>query len=77
MPTFRGVPQLRQMYSRAGAEPGQKVIVYCRTGASASLDYFTSKYLGYQPRLYDGSFSQWSSQPDTPVAKSPATQDTP
>ncbi|HOA75627.1 MAG TPA: sulfurtransferase [Phycisphaerae bacterium] len=77
VPTFRGVPQLRKMYAQAGAEPGGKVIVYCRTGASASLDYFTAKYLGYQPRLFDGSFSQWSAQPDTPVVNTAATQTAP
>lgn len=69
VPRLRPVPELLDKYAKTGVKPGKDVVVYCRTGASASLDYFVSKYLGYKPRLYDGSFSQWSAQPDTPVAR--------
>ncbi len=69
VPQFRPVPDLLNSYAPSGAKPGESIVVYCRTGASASLDYFVSRYLGYNPRLYDGSFSQWSAQADTPVAR--------
>lgn len=69
VPRLRPATELLDKYAAAGAKPGRDIVVYCRTGASASLDYFVSKYLGYNPRLYDGSFSHWSAQADTPVAK--------
>lgn len=73
LPELLAPSELHASYSKAGVKPGGPVVVYCRSGASASLGYFVSKYLGYEPRLYDGSFSQWSAQPDTPVACEAAT----
>lgn len=67
-PLFRSPEQLREMYAKqGGVKPGEAVVTYCRTGGQASLAYFVTKYLGYDARMYDGSFSQWSSQQDTPV----------
>jgi thiosulfate/3-mercaptopyruvate sulfurtransferase len=73
-PTFRPAEELRKIYAGAGVRAGEPVIVHCRTGASACVDYFAARYLGYQPRLYDGSFSQWSSLPDTIVRQHPHSQ---
>jgi thiosulfate/3-mercaptopyruvate sulfurtransferase len=39
----------------------------------ASFTYFVARYLGYDARLYDGSFSEWSGRADTPVAGPPVT----
>jgi len=68
LPRFKPADQLRALYADAGLAPGGKAVTYCRTGRSASLGYFTLKYLGYDVALYDGSFSQWQSYPDNPVA---------
>lgn len=73
-PEFRPVEILRRAYGATGAKSGEPVVVYCRTGGQASMAYFMSKYLGYEPRLYDGSFSQWSSQEDTKVERATAMQ---
>jgi 3-mercaptopyruvate sulfurtransferase SseA len=35
----------------------------------ASQSYFTLKYLGYDARMYDGSFSEWSNAKDSEVQK--------
>jgi thiosulfate/3-mercaptopyruvate sulfurtransferase len=67
-PVFKPVDQLRQLYTEAGADSSDGVIVtYCRTGGQASHSYFTMKYLGYTPHIYDGSFFEWSAAEDTPV----------
>jgi thiosulfate/3-mercaptopyruvate sulfurtransferase len=58
--------ELRRMYSDLGATPEKKVVTYCRSGVQSSFDYFVAKYLGYDARMYDGSFFEWSSK-DLPV----------
>jgi thiosulfate/3-mercaptopyruvate sulfurtransferase len=45
-------------------------VTYCNSGVQASQTYFVLKLLGYDVRLYDGSFSEWSQAKDAPVAKS-------
>jgi thiosulfate/3-mercaptopyruvate sulfurtransferase len=60
--------ELRKLYEAAGLAANRPVAVYCRTGAQASHSYFILRYLGYQAMMYDGSFFEWSRQPDTPVA---------
>jgi thiosulfate/3-mercaptopyruvate sulfurtransferase len=46
------------------------VVVYCRTGVQASWDYFVARYLGYQTKMYDGGFIDWSRRgPDYPVER--------
>ena len=70
MPLLKAPDQLRAMYSQAGFSGESQVVTYCRTGRSASLTYFVLKYLGYDVRLYDGSFSQWQGDSLNPVESS-------
>lgn len=60
---------LARLFHRAGADPGETPVVYCRTGMQAAYLYFVARYLGYAPRLYDGSFADWSRRPGLPVAR--------
>ena len=48
------------MFEEAGAAPGDTVVAYCRTGGQASFLYTVARHLGYDVRLYDGSFIDWS-----------------
>ena len=59
-PVLKPETELRSMYAKARALPGEKLITYCRTGMQSSFDYFVAKYLGYDPAMYDGSFFEWS-----------------
>ncbi len=53
---------LRKKFEAAGAAPGTEVITYCRSGMQSSFDYFVAKYLGYNVRMYDASFFEWSAE---------------
>jgi len=68
-PVLRPVKDLRETYEKAGATAGHPVVTYCRTGVMASHDYFTAKYLGYDARLYDGSYMEWNRAKDAKIAK--------
>jgi thiosulfate/3-mercaptopyruvate sulfurtransferase len=59
--------ELEKLFEAAGVKPGVTVVPYCHIGQQASLVYFVAKYLGYDARLYDGSFEDWSSRDDLPV----------
>ncbi|MEQ1885938.1 MAG: sulfurtransferase [Bryobacteraceae bacterium] len=61
--------QLRKLYEQVGVKSDKPVITYCNTGMQASQSYFTLKYLGYDVKMYDGSFSEWSEAKDTEVQK--------
>lgn len=58
---------LRKLYESIGVTPDRAVVTYCNTGMQASQSYFTLKYLGYDTRMYDGSFSEWSADPGRPI----------
>jgi len=70
MPRFKEPGVLRELYAQAGFSGESQVITYCRTGRSASMTYFVLKYLGYDVRLYDGSFSQWQADSTNSVENS-------
>ena len=68
-PALRSEAELRKAYEGAGLTADKPVITYCNTGMQATESYFTLKYLGYDVKLYDGSYSEWSSAKGTSVAK--------
>ncbi|MBZ5504818.1 MAG: sulfurtransferase [Acidobacteriia bacterium] len=70
-PVLRPEAELRRMYLHLNARADQPLVTYCRTGMQSSFDYFVAKYLGYEPRMYDASFYEWS-QKNLPAETSPS-----
>jgi thiosulfate/3-mercaptopyruvate sulfurtransferase len=58
---------LREIFIAAGVKPGTGVVTYCHIGQQASLVWLAARMLGYEARLYDGSFEDWSGREDLPV----------
>lgn len=67
-PVLRPPAELRGLFTRAGAAPGQKIVTYCNSGVQASFLYFLSRYLGYDAAMYDGSVSEWNRAEGTSLA---------
>jgi thiosulfate/3-mercaptopyruvate sulfurtransferase len=59
--------ELRDMFAKAGVKPNDTVIVYCHIGQQATTVVMAATILGYNVRLYDGSFHEWSFHKDLPV----------
>jgi thiosulfate/3-mercaptopyruvate sulfurtransferase len=63
--------QRRQPPRRTEAKlPVSTVVTYCRTGVQASWDYYVARFLGYDAKMYDGSYIDWSRRgADYPVER--------
>ncbi len=65
---LRPAAELRELYSDVAEASG--AIAYCGSGVSAALDLLAIDEAGIRlPRLYAGSWSDWSAYDDAPVAK--------
>lgn len=64
---FRRPEELAQRFG--AVEANGQAIMYCGSGVSACHNVLAMERAGLErPRLYVGSWSQWSSDPDRPVA---------
>ncbi|MFA9445495.1 sulfurtransferase [Egicoccus sp. AB-alg6-2] len=66
--TLRDDTGLRQTWEASGALDADEVVAYCGSGVSAALDLLALERLGVHGRLYVGSWSGWSADPQRPAA---------
>jgi thiosulfate/3-mercaptopyruvate sulfurtransferase len=65
--TFSPQEMLAVLYKDAGVTRDRQVITYCGRGFAASCGLLALKILGHEKvRLYDGSWSEWSADPELP-----------
>jgi thiosulfate/3-mercaptopyruvate sulfurtransferase len=59
--------ELEEMFKAAGIKKGDRVVSYCHIGQQATVIYFVARYLGYDARLFDGSWEDWSKHTELPA----------
>jgi thiosulfate/3-mercaptopyruvate sulfurtransferase len=64
---FLPAAEWKKKYEAAGIKPGDRVVSYCHIGQQATVIYFAARYLGYDARLYDGSWEDWSAHESYPA----------
>jgi thiosulfate/3-mercaptopyruvate sulfurtransferase len=67
--SFRSPEELARRFAGLGVRPDRPVGVYCGSGVTAAHELAALALAGVDDVvLYPGSFSQWASSPDRPVA---------
>jgi thiosulfate/3-mercaptopyruvate sulfurtransferase len=70
---FKPPQELRRLFREAGIDPSKPFIASCGSGVTATSLIFAAHLLGSDAgRLYDGSWTDWGSDPATPKALGPA-----
>ncbi len=65
--------QLQKIFDDAGVDPDKPIIASCGSGVSAAILWLALEAIGKQPAaLYDGSWSEWGTNPGMPIATGPA-----
>jgi thiosulfate/3-mercaptopyruvate sulfurtransferase len=65
---FRPPDQLRRMFEQAGVEAERDLGAYCGSGVAAAHAVLALELAGFRGALYAGSWSEWITDPDRPVA---------
>ena len=67
--TWKQGDDLRAAFEAAGVDLGKPMVTSCGSGVTAAVLLFGAHLLGKDDvRLYDGSWSEWGADPDTPKA---------
>lgn len=65
--TLKPRETLKHLLKSKGIQPDQEIVVYCTGGVRSAMAYFVFRHLGYKVRNYDGSWWDWSHNPNLPI----------
>jgi thiosulfate/3-mercaptopyruvate sulfurtransferase len=66
---FKSQAELRQRFESMGIESGDQLVCYCGSGVTAIHNILALMLAGFaEPALYPGSWSEWITDPDRPIA---------
>jgi len=72
--TFKKTAEVRKIYADLGIDGKKPIIVYCRIGERASHTWFLlSQVLGYDVKVYDGSWTEYGNSVGTPISNPAGT----
>jgi thiosulfate/3-mercaptopyruvate sulfurtransferase len=61
--------EIRKAFADAGVDINRPVVTTCGSGVSAAILWFALDAIGKEPKaLYDGSWTEWASRGDLPIA---------
>jgi thiosulfate/3-mercaptopyruvate sulfurtransferase len=70
--TFKPAAAIRAVFTAAGIDLAQPITATCGSGITASVLLFALHLIGVETAaLYDGSWSEWGADPETPKAQGP------
>jgi thiosulfate/3-mercaptopyruvate sulfurtransferase len=72
---FKSPEELRTLFEEAGVKKGSTVVTYCHVGQQATATLLAARLLGYDVRMYDGSFEDWSYQDGSFPVETPKKED--
>ena len=63
--------ELKSLFAAAGVNGDKPIVTYCHIGQQATVLWFVATLLGYDARMFDGSFQEWSGTARLPLVVPP------